>query len=637
MKFWRGIISWGTLLGGAAYVRLIWYQCLRGDSHLRFFDPDSLYHLRQIRWGATLFPKLPLIDPYLHFPSGESCPWPGGFDWVLAAFLKIAQLLGLHGTLSEEIFVSTLVSLSFLPTIVLVVLWAKHIWGPPAGWISGTLVALIPALVDGGRFGKVDHHVIEGLPALIGLYPGIPIPLRGILLGISLVSSQSAILNIGLVAFCVLISDFTIILFNRKSQNAFKEAPFFIGSALPLYTLVAATPLVFLTAWSHEKWFDYRYVGLFQLGLIAVWYFVHRAIDIPFVKFRIFFLSIALVLGVSIFLPFLHSFDFINRNPVVALSSETRGAFNAHVFETGYLSDNVYLWPFGCIVLLILFFKKPHNNPAPLHLFVGSVIYFTLTMLQVRFAPQAAIFLAITVGGFLSIFMRRSCVILQHHFKIGEKATKPIVFVCLLVWMGISLRTFAKELFFPVCSWNESKATLFSLMDWIEKQTPDPGDHGDPRISPSYGIMAPWYLGHHLIYLAHRPAISSPFIFDLANSNGVKASIQFYFIDSKEEAMVRLRHLKVRYVIGMDLRGEAFKQTNVLDSNLAKEFKREILSSTMQTPPSHFQNTMAALLLKQTDILGANGDVLKLIHEQVSKKDQRPLVRLFELQKKGSF
>ncbi len=588
----RAILSWGALLGVAAYVRLVWILCVAGGGTMRFFDPDALYHLRQIRYAADHFPLMALRDTYLG-PAPGVVPWPGGFDWILAALLRIVRAFGLSGAYSEEFFLSLVVSLLGLGTVILAVFAARRLFGRPAGWIAGWLAALIPASVDYARFGRVDHHVLEPAVLLAGLMPGLRPRTRGLLLGLSLVISQSILVPLGIVAFGLFLSD--------PEESKKTAAWAFLTALVP----------VALSCLGHGVWFDYRTVSFFQVGLLLLWFLFSAATAASGRKRAVLGIS-ALGMAALLLWPLRDSFSFLFRNPVVSLASETRPITRMGSLAFGYYTWNLFLWPIALVFFSFSrFAKNTWENHQRVRWVAAGVLAFPLFLLQNRFGILAAAMTAVFAGGLLG------------RFWTWGRTRYPafVMFLLMVVWFGLSHQPFVRELVSPPCARNPGQEATCDLMTWFARNTPDPGRQGDPTVAPSYHVLAPWYLGHHLIYLAQRPALITPFIFDPATP-GLEDSVRFYFLDGPEDGLKRLERNRIRYVIVPSLWTEAFKETRIFDPDAARKLSTR----------SGYAATLAARLWTE-DLLETPGFSLRLIHEERWGKGK---LRVFELSKTGS-
>jgi hypothetical protein len=126
-------------------------------------EVDAYFHLRRIVRTAESFPTLAHRDPLLGWPRGAVCPWPEGFDWIIAATARLAGC-------STTSCASTVAAWFPAAAGVAVVLatWAlclRLLRGAPgatgASLLAGLVVALAPQSVATSVVGRIDHHVAE--------------------------------------------------------------------------------------------------------------------------------------------------------------------------------------------------------------------------------------------------------------------------------------------------------------------------------------------------------------------------------------------------------------------------------------------------------------------------------------------
>jgi hypothetical protein len=79
----------------------------------------------------------------------------------------------------------------------------------------------------------------------------------------------------------------------------------------------------------------------------------------------------------------------------------------------------------------------------------------------------------------------------------------------------------------------------------------DPGLLGPPPFPPALArasaVLAPWSLGHFLLYEAELPVVANNFGY------GFLDSLRFYLADSEEAALAIARRHRVRWVVATDL------------------------------------------------------------------------------------
>jgi asparagine N-glycosylation enzyme membrane subunit Stt3 len=147
------------------------YQNIPGvfsDVGIITIDTDPYYRLHRIRSIIQSAWTYPLLDPSLNYPEGFSVAWPLGLDYLIAAPLK---LLGIQN--HSSIMITALLA---MPIITLPILFltglvatqsAKNAW---VGLGAGLFVTLMNVLLQQTAVGRLDHHGLEALFALLVLW-----------------------------------------------------------------------------------------------------------------------------------------------------------------------------------------------------------------------------------------------------------------------------------------------------------------------------------------------------------------------------------------------------------------------------------------------------------------------------------
>jgi dolichyl-diphosphooligosaccharide--protein glycosyltransferase len=93
---------------------------------------------------------------------------------------------------------------------------------------------------------------------------------------------------------------------------------------------------------------------------------------------------------------------------------------------------------------------------------------------------------------------------------------------------------------------------------WLRAQTPPTVGWLDPSQRPRYGVLAPWYLGHIIKYVARRPTVVDNFGDDVSRASF--AWSQQYYLDTEAEALPELDARQVRYVVVHRAQEEALSE-----------------------------------------------------------------------------
>ena len=137
-----------------------------GEAHL--VDPDSHLHAWRMERALERFPALPpFTEDRIAHPDGVVMGWPPGLDYLGGA---LAWLAGLRTGTEQVARLGTL--LCVLIGALCVVLAARLTWRyVRLRWaiVGGTILALAPFHIEYSRVGRVDHHALEPLIALLAI------------------------------------------------------------------------------------------------------------------------------------------------------------------------------------------------------------------------------------------------------------------------------------------------------------------------------------------------------------------------------------------------------------------------------------------------------------------------------------
>jgi asparagine N-glycosylation enzyme membrane subunit Stt3 len=95
--------------------------------------------------------------------------------------------------------------------------------------------------------------------------------------------------------------------------------------------------------------------------------------------------------------------------------------------------------------------------------------------------------------------------------------------------------------------WAIQRRELVETARWMERRTPPTRGWLDASLEPEYGVVAPWTLGHVLVYVARRPSVVGNFGDDLGGENF--ARVERYFRGDEIEGSRILDALGARYVV----------------------------------------------------------------------------------------
>jgi len=98
---------------------------------------------------------------------------------------------------------------------------------------------------------------------------------------------------------------------------------------------------------------------------------------------------------------------------------------------------------------------------------------------------------------------------------------------------------------------------LYASLDWMRRELPHAVDPYDPRLllprlppaqlAQAQSVIAPWSLGHLVLYEADLPVVANNFGY------GFTDSLKFFLAETEEEALAVARRRSARWVLATDL------------------------------------------------------------------------------------
>ena len=556
-------------------LRLTTRAQLSATGRTRVLGSDDAYHLRRARFAVAHFPRTIFFDPLMNVPEGGVPIWPPLFDLALAAPSRALHGPAAPGDVVEAEAAWVPVALAGA-AILLAGVVGRRLYGPVGGVAAAFFVAICPAHILWTQFGHTDQHVAESATGLLVLAAFLKSReeesarndlMAGLALALAVLSWQgaiywAAIFALALFGECVLL---------RRDVLR----PVLLSLALPAVLAAAAT-----AAWLGPIRPPVTYVsfGFFQplfLGALAAGTLLlttaagalRRAIAGRALGVRVAILAA----GAAVLLPFAGDLlrGLVNGvGYVVGRTHEAAGKGGYVSYPAGWLkgifearpllSDGVgvpleqlsaafFLSP----LIVILWASRARRGPRPaLHLTLaiwGAVtIFLALSQrLNVYYAAPLAAFAAIeavrTVGSSLG--------------NAGARREVRAVFVVstaflLLLPMAPGLRTELSAVRAP-------GTDLFETLDWMRKELPRTVDAYDPRLldappaAPGLArvasVLAPWSLGHRILFDAEQPVVANNFGY------GFEDSIRFFLAESEADALAIARAHRARWILATDL------------------------------------------------------------------------------------
>ncbi|MBI2870485.1 MAG: hypothetical protein HYY14_02115 [Candidatus Omnitrophica bacterium] len=549
-------ILWAAILVLAFLVRIYdWHSVFPAPGEIVFVFDDPYYHMRRAELALQNFPQLVGLDYYSNYPQGALEVWPPLFDHCI---IWLGWALGLgHPTLySIRLAGAFIAPLFALATLAVLFAFSRRFLGSRAALIASLLLAVIPSHVSRSLLARPDHHVAEaffflcsaGL-FLAALNTGGPRRRlfcsfgSGLALGASILSS---VVSIGfLLPGLVLLAG--VRLMRLKDKDLLRRAA--EAHTLMLLSALALVAPIALTSARARQWlFDYEHFSWFQpaalVGALAVSGLflltapsAHANLKKRAAAFALACAGLAAVAFVS---PVRHalkdSLNFLSRSdPVIATVLEARPL----LYLTGPFSLKGPWQAFGLLLPLLVpafvtLWRVRKEKPSPyslllLYLLAWTVTTLGLTLCQIRFELWAAFPVILITAAALSEWWPKLAKI-----RRGWAA---------VVMLAIVLAPFAQELRFSMRASFVPNEDLKETYLWLKEHTPSPGDYNRPGEPPAWAVLAPWEVGHHLMYYSQRPVVADNFLWNAPKS------IRFYLAQEEGPAYSILEETRARYIL----------------------------------------------------------------------------------------
>jgi len=572
-------ITAAVVLGVA--LRLSTRPQLTAASRTRALSSDAYYHLRRARFAAAHFPRTLLFDPLMNYPAGGVPIWPPLYDLALAAPARLAHGAG---ALPEEVERGAAwVPLLFAAGAIAVAgLFGRTLFGPAGGVAAAFFLACAPAHLLWSQFGHTDQHVAESFTALLAVWlfarsrrrPGSAGNVRrevgaGAALGLAVLTWQGAICWGAVAALALFLEAAT----TRRSVA--RPALATLGTA-------AAIALAGTAAWlgAREPPFTYVSFGYFQplfLAAVAAGTLLldtllaaaRRGLTARALAARLGGLAAAALLA----LPFAGELAgglVAGLGYVMGKTQEAAGpggyvsypaAWLKGIFETRPLLADGFALPLRQLsaafvvapLLVLLWALRAVRGIRPgLHwaLAVWGAVTLFLALsqrLNVYYAAALCAFAAAETGRIVAARVRRRT---ARGRRPGRGAL--LFGTCLLIGLPMlpGIRDEVRAVRVP-------GSDLFATLEWMRTEIPHTtgaydarllaASPGDPPAAGSSAVIAPWSLGHLILYNTELPVVANNFGY------GFLDSIRFFLADSAEEALAIARARGARWVVVTDL------------------------------------------------------------------------------------
>jgi asparagine N-glycosylation enzyme membrane subunit Stt3 len=576
-------------------LRLSTRKQLTAGSRARALTSDDNYHLRRARFVASHYPRTIIFDPLMNFPRGGVAIWPPLFDVALAT---PARLLHGAGASPEEVERGALwVPVAFAAgAILLAGLLGRLVAGRAAGVALALFVAISPGHILWTQYGHTDQHVAESLFGSLVLFlylrsrDALPLSprerdgvrgqlfaelLTGFALALAVLAWQGAIFWGAIIALSLFLEAVA------TRESVLRPALLVLGVA----ALVTA-PATVLWLGGARPPLTYISFGFFQPLFLAALAggtvladTILRAARRQLAGREIAWRVAAMAATAAAVFPFAGSLlSGLARGVgyVAGLTSEVSAA-------TGYVSypRNWLSGIFEARPLLADGIALPARQLSAAFFLSPFVILVWASRAARRIRP--GLHVALAVWGAVTLFLALSQ-------RLNVYYAAPLAGLCLIEAAGLFARALGKTpraraslalgcgmaLALPLAPGiaEEIKAVrvpgsdLFETLEWMRLRLPHAVDAYDarllsktppPELTGARSVLAPWSLGHMILYDAELPVVANNFGY------GFLDSIRFFLAGSEEEALAIARERRARWVLATDLAARMNDYAGYLD------------------------------------------------------------------------
>lgn len=562
-------------------LRLHTREQVSAGGRLRPFDSDSAYHLRRARFAAAEFPRTIVFDPLMNFPEGGVPIWPPLFDVVLAAPARLA--FGPGATEDQVARGAAWVPLALAAgAIALAGLLAFRLHGRAAGAAAAVFLAVCPGHILWTQYAHTDQHAAEsfcGLSALVLFLASRERPdsrgnawreaAAGLALAVAVLAWQGAVFLGAVFALALLL------------ESLLLRRPVLRAAALTL-GLSAAVVAAATAAWLGWLSAPLTYVsfGFFQplflaalCGGTAALALAARAARRQAGRREVLGTLAVVLAAAAATLPFAGPLaaGLANGIGYVAGSTEEvagaggyisypkdwlKGIFEAQPLLAGgpglawqQLSAAFFLAPIAIFLWARRAWRgiRPGVNVA-LAVWGTVVLFLALSQrLNVHYGAVLAALALVEAARGAAVRLPR---LLPRAGRLARSVAAAAVGLALALPMRPSLAVELASVHVP-------GSDLFETLDWMRARLPhalgayDPGLLGPPpfpaALSGASAVLAPWSMGHLVLYEAQLPVVANNFGY------GFLDSIRFFLASSEEEALAIARRHRARWIVATDL------------------------------------------------------------------------------------
>ena len=583
----RFAVPAGLFVLAVAVRALSWPRVLVED-RIFPFGSDAYYHLRRIVYSVVNFPAMLEFDPYINFPVGAKPIWTPFLDLIVSALIRPwARGLNDGGLGDIERFAVWVPPVLGGACVVAGYALVRRQFGFGPALLTGVVLSFLSGHCWYSQIGFVDHHAAVALVTTLLLVAAMSL-LRaaardrggevwqkalwtGVLAGCVLLVWPGSLLHV-VILECGL---FVFLLTRDQRDEALTcaawlaslhavafacVAPFCLGNTWPQWDNLSPVVLS-----DFQPWF-FALIGAALLIARGLWTVdalgassARRIASLAVAGSALLAVSAALLPelwmgGVDAWHWLAKQEQFQTQVSESRPLLTTEGRLDLSV-ATSRLSYFVFCFPLPLVVLAFAV-RRDRERAALWLLLAWGAGLFALTLLQRRFFNSFSVVLAITLA--VSVCWGHRALAARLGRGAGRRAALRLAFgVGVVLLMLPSLQTYGthlssiraavrgEKLALPPKS--AVKRTAIQMSVWLRAQTPPTVGWLDPSQRPHYGVLAPWYLGHIIKYVARRPTVVDNFGDDVSGASF--AWSQQYYRDTEAEALPELDARQIRYVV----------------------------------------------------------------------------------------
>lgn len=555
----------------------------------RALTSDDYYHLRRARFAAAHYPRTIVFDPLMSFPQGGVAIWPPLFDAALATPARL-----LHGSSASPDQVergALWIPLVFAGGAVLFAgLLGRVVAGAPAGAALALFVAICPGHILWTQYAHTDQHVAESLFGLLVLWlflrsrsqvsdsrfeeagvghprtlePGAPSEIwTGVALALAVLAWQGAIYWGAVIALSLTLeAALTRRSVLRPAVLILGLAAVLTAPATALWLAGARVPLTYISFGFFQPLFLAALSGGTALAdtLLAA---AGRRLTRRSVPRRIAAIGAA-TLAVLPFAGSLWSGLARGIGYVAGRTSEVSAATGYVSYPKNWLSGIFEARPlladglalpakqlsaafFLAPLVILLWAARARRTRPGVH--VTLVVWGGVTLF-LALSQRLNVYYAAPLAGLCLI---EAAEVVGRRFRATPRRGSALALAC-----GVALALpMAQGIREEVATVHVPGSDLFDTLDWMRARLPHSIDAYDERLlhpdapPPELGraasVLAPWSLGHLILYNAELPVVANNFGY------GFLDSIRFFLAESEEEALRIARDRRARWVLVTDL------------------------------------------------------------------------------------